>query len=170
MSDSSDDDGLFGNDDQDENLEAIERMNASDPPPEYTKSAEFKTFVQEEGIIMNQKFGFIYIHTYKPFYFPGETVRGSIVMDLFNTLPKNYKKIKIRFSGREHVGKKSYDKVNKSLKTLQKISTLNLSNKLNSDKMQSSDEEEKNGSQGEDFDIGVNGNRATRDTSLIKKA
>ena len=45
MSDSSDDDGLFGDDDQDENLEAIERMNASDPPPAYTKLPEFEKFV-----------------------------------------------------------------------------------------------------------------------------
>ena len=82
---------------------------------------------------MNQKFGYIYIHTYKPFYFPGETVRGSIVIDLFNNLPKNYKKFKIRFSGREHVGKKSYDKVNKSLKTQQKITSLNMSSKVNAE-------------------------------------
>ena len=41
MSDSSDDAGLFGNEDDDQNLEAIERMNASDPPPAYTKTPEF---------------------------------------------------------------------------------------------------------------------------------
>jgi hypothetical protein len=41
---------------------------------------------------------------YKPFYFPGEIIRGSIIIDLFNPLPKTNNEIKLRFNGREMVG------------------------------------------------------------------
>jgi hypothetical protein len=45
------------------------------------------------------------VHPYKPFYFPGEIVRGSIVVDFFNDLPTNYKKVMIRLKGQEFVNK-----------------------------------------------------------------
>ena len=64
---------------------------------------------------MDKKYGYVYIHTYKPFYFPGEIVRGSVIMDLFNDLPKQHKKVKISFLGREMVGK-HYSKVDAVLK------------------------------------------------------
>ena len=41
MNDSSDDDELFGNDDDDDGLENLDRLNASDPPPDFVKTAEF---------------------------------------------------------------------------------------------------------------------------------
>jgi len=56
------------------------------------------------------------VHAYKPFYFPGETVRGSIIIDLFNNLPRNFKQIMLRVTGREHVGR-HLEKVIKALKT-----------------------------------------------------
>lgn len=54
--------------------------------------------------MVNEKYGYIFIHVYKPFYFPGEIIRGSIIIDLFNPLPKDVKEIKLKFCGREMVG------------------------------------------------------------------
>ena len=44
------------------------------------------------------------INTYKPFYFPGEIVRGSILMDIWNDIPCTFKQVHISFTGREMVG------------------------------------------------------------------
>lgn len=56
----------------------------------------------------------MYVHLYKPFYFPGEIVRGSVILDLHNQLPKDNRTIRLRFSGRETVGK-YYNQVKESL-------------------------------------------------------
>ena len=86
MSDSSDNNELFGSDSEDhkENAEDSE----GDPPPAYTQTDEFRQFVHKNGINVHDKYGYLYCHVYKPFYFPGEIVRGSIILDLFNPLPK----------------------------------------------------------------------------------
>jgi hypothetical protein len=44
------------------------------------------------------------INTYKPFYFPGEIVRGSILLDIWNDIPTSFRQVMISFSGREMVG------------------------------------------------------------------
>ena len=59
---------------------------------------------------------------YKPFYFPGEIVRGSIILDLFNPLPKDKNQVYLRFSGREHVGK-YFENVKASLKKTTKMNS-----------------------------------------------
>ena len=106
MSDSSESGGIFGDQSQDsEELEQREREEANDPSPAYCDSREFKIFVENQNINLNEKYGYIYIHTYKPFYFPGEIVRGSIILDIFNQLPSKFKKVMIRITGREYVGK-----------------------------------------------------------------
>ena len=51
---------------------------------------------------------------YKPFYFPGEIIRGSIILDLFNNMPKKYRSIMVRVTGRENVGH-HFQKVVKAL-------------------------------------------------------
>jgi len=89
---------LFGSEDEEE-----EQVVFEDPPP-YISHPNFKSFEESNKLVVNEKFGLVFIHTYKPFYFPGEIIRGSIVIDLFNPLPKALNEIKLRFSGREMVG------------------------------------------------------------------
>ena len=91
MSDSSDHDEIFGDDSDVSDNSLAERNNADDPAPDYVNSEEFKRFTEQNSIHVNNKYGYIYIHTYKPFYFPGEIMRGSIILDFFNNLPKKYK-------------------------------------------------------------------------------
>lgn len=115
MDDSSDDGGLFDNSSEDAgNKEEQERMQASQPPPPYVKSEEFMGFQKTQFVQCNQKYGYIFIHTYKPFYFPGEIVRGSIILDFFNDLPSDYKNVVLSFTGREKVGK-YYNEVKESI-------------------------------------------------------
>jgi len=113
MDDSSED--LFGIDDNFQAVDDLEGLHPSDPPPDYVQSDEFKHFVTSNDVYVNSKFGYIYIHLCKPYYFPGEIVRGSIILDVFNQLPKNYKQISIRFLGREVVGR-HFSKIAKVLK------------------------------------------------------
>jgi hypothetical protein len=68
---------------------------------------------------VDNKYGYVFAQCYKPFYFPGELVRGSIILDLFADLPKNSKKVYIRFTGKEHLGKQ-FSKVLKAYKQWQK--------------------------------------------------
>jgi hypothetical protein len=49
MSDSSDNAELFADDD-DINHEEMERLNANDPPPDYTNGEEFKKFIKDQKI------------------------------------------------------------------------------------------------------------------------
>ena len=116
MSDSSNNNELFGDEDNEsDNMDLFEPGMAQ---PEYTETEEFNKFVKDQDISIHDKYGYVFIHTYKPFYFPGEIVRGSIVLDLFNDLPKKCKNINIRFSGREMVGK-YFENVKSSLKSQQ---------------------------------------------------
>ena len=102
MSDSSDNNELFGSDSEDKKED---EDSEGEEPPKYTESNEFKEFVAANDITVHPKYGYLYCHVYKPFYFPGEIVRGSIILDLFNPLPKANNTINLRFSGREMVGK-----------------------------------------------------------------
>jgi hypothetical protein len=68
----------------------------------------------------------MFAHTYKPFYFPGEIVRGSIILDFFNDLPTNYKKVMIRLKGREYVNK-HHDKVKVAITKQHNLAKLNKS-------------------------------------------
>lgn len=104
------DEALFGGSDDQEEVE-IQFVG----PPEYISSEEFKQFEKKHQLMINEKYGYMYIHFYKPFYFPGEIIRGSILMDLFNPLPKNVDELKLRFSGREMVGT-HFAQVKESLK------------------------------------------------------
>lgn len=92
----------------------MERLNAIEPAPEYTSSNEFKDFLKEKKITVNAKYGYMFAHLYKPFYFPGEIVRGSIILDFFNDLPTTYKKVMLRLKGDEYVNK-HHDKVKVAL-------------------------------------------------------
>ena len=103
MSDSSDNNELFGSDSEDKKED--QEDSEGDSPPAYTETDEFKNFVSQNRINVHSKYGYIFCHVYKPFYFPGEIVRGSIILDLFNPLPKTKNQINLRFSGREMVGK-----------------------------------------------------------------
>ena len=71
--------------------------------------------MENNEINLHPKYGYFLIHLYKPFYFPGEIVRGSIILDVFNPLPKSNKKVNVRFVGREYVGRHS-SKIAKALK------------------------------------------------------
>ena len=72
---------------------------------------------------MNQKYGYVTIETYKPFYFPGEIVRGFILLDIFNDLPSHFKQVNVSFTGREMVGK-HYKEVKQSLEQQSKAQHL----------------------------------------------
>ena len=91
MSDSSENNEIFGDDSDMSDNSQDERDAAQDEPPAYVNTDEFKKFVEQNKINVNNKFGYFYIHTYKPFYFPGEIIRGSLILDFFNNLPKKYK-------------------------------------------------------------------------------
>lgn len=112
--DSSDNNELFEDEDEEAGKEIDEKLVEGDPPPQYVEGEEFKAFVQAENVPVHKKYGYVYVHTYKPFYFPGETIRGSIVLDFFNDLPKNSKKVFVRFKGQEVVGR-HFDSVKDSL-------------------------------------------------------
>ena len=107
MSDSSDCNEIFGDESEEEDEATLQaqRLAPGDPQPDYVKTMEFNKFKVDEKVDVHDKYGYIYVHTYKPFYFPGEIVRGSIILDLFNTLPKDNKKVTLKFMGREVVGK-----------------------------------------------------------------
>ena len=117
MSDDSDNDELFNNDDDEDELNELPGFDA----PAYTNTDEFKKFVEDQKINLDDKYGYILIHTYKPFYFPGEIIRGSIILDLFNDLPKKIKNVHLRFVGRENVGK-YFENVKTSIITSRKKS------------------------------------------------
>ena len=89
MSDSSDNDELFADSGEDK----AEEEEKFDAPPEYISGEEFLNFKEKNQIQVDEIYGYVAIHTYKPFYFPGEIVRGSIILDFFNQLPKANKKI-----------------------------------------------------------------------------
>lgn len=110
--DSSDNNELFADDD--DHSDMLEDQGPGDMPPPYVATPEFKQFIEDEQVKVHQKYGYMLIHTYKPFYFPGETIRGSIVLDIFNTLPKKSQKIFLRFTGQESVGQ-FHDEVNEML-------------------------------------------------------
>lgn len=62
-------------------------------------------------------------------------MRGCIILDLFNDLPKSNKKVMLRFKGGEEVGR-HYEKCKKEIEKQKKIETLNASNMLdNNDKL-----------------------------------
>ena len=82
--------------------------------------------MKNEKITVNAKYGYMFAHTYKPFYFPGEIVRGSIILDFFNDLPTSYKKVMLRLKGQEHVNK-HIDKVKAALHKSQNLAKINKS-------------------------------------------
>jgi hypothetical protein len=40
-------------------------------PPEYVETAEFQKFMEETDIIVNNRYGYVCIFLYRPYYFPG---------------------------------------------------------------------------------------------------
>ena len=132
MSSSDDSDNPFGNESSEDKEE--ERENALTEAPEYTRTSEFLVFQRNQLINFNQKYGYVYIHTYKPFYFPGEIIRGCIILDLFNDLPKANKKVMLRFKGGEEVGR-HYEKCKKEIEKQKRLENLNASSNSNNDKL-----------------------------------
>ena len=80
--------------------------------------------MKAQFVNFSPEYGYIYVHIYKPFYFPGEIIRGSIILDIFNDLPKKCKKIMLRFKGGEDVGK-HYEKVKKEMMRMSKLQSIN---------------------------------------------
>lgn len=75
-----------------------------DAPPSYVdNNPEFDEFIEDHNINMHQRFGYLCTFLYRPFYFPGQTVRGFALLDAFNEIPS--KEVKIRVKGRELPGK-----------------------------------------------------------------
>lgn len=110
MSDSSIDDELFA-DDSTKNKKDSQEFSQ---PPLYYHTDEFRTFVQQQKIEANANYGYSYISFYKDYYFPGQTVRGYAMINLFNDLPS--KKILIRVKGKEIPGKHSREIKRKLIK------------------------------------------------------
>ena len=114
MSDSEIDDELFGNDSpvkvkmggellEDDFSDDKSCSMQYNKPPQYTETIEFKKFVRENNLDVDSRYGYVCIFLYRPFYFPGQTVRGFALIDLFNDLPS--REIMIRVKGREVPGK-----------------------------------------------------------------
>ena len=61
MSDTEQDE-LFGSDTEEFEIE---------PPPEYVNTPEFKAFVKAENLKVHEKYGFVQLKTFKPYYFSG---------------------------------------------------------------------------------------------------
>jgi len=49
--------------------------------------------------MLDDRYGYMNVCTFKPFYFPGQIVRGYVVMNVFNTCSS--KKLMIRIKGYE---------------------------------------------------------------------
>ena len=109
---SSDSDNPFGQESEEEIQD--QDLDLENPPPDYIDSKEFKDFQNAQLVNYSPQYGYIYVHTYKPFYFPGEIIRGSIILDFFNDLPKKNKKVMLRFKGGEDVGK-HYENVKREM-------------------------------------------------------
>jgi len=54
-------------------------------------------------VTVNSNYGYASIYLFRPYYFPGQTVRGFAIFDLFNDFPT--KNVMIRVRGREVPGK-----------------------------------------------------------------
>jgi hypothetical protein len=63
---------------------------------------------------VNDDYGYIYIQLYREYYFPGSTVKGVILLDLFN--PIRNKTLTIRVKGKEYPGKFSQQIVKRFMK------------------------------------------------------
>ena len=72
-------------------------------PPIYTESPEFNDFVMENSITVSNRYGYVCNFLYRPYYFPGQTVRGYAIIDLFNDIAAS--PIIIRIKGKEVPGK-----------------------------------------------------------------
>ncbi|CDW87434.1 UNKNOWN [Stylonychia lemnae] len=110
MSDSSIDDELFGQDTRDNKTQTPIKQ---DNIPAYTQSFPFQQMVRENHLQIHSRYGYICIFLYKDYYFPGQTVRGFALIDLFNPIQSN--KIMIRVKGKEIPGKHGL-KISKKLK------------------------------------------------------
>jgi hypothetical protein len=103
----SEDDDFFGDEDMDNDQDDMFGSSSDDepmydPPPPYTKTAEFDEFCASRSIICDEKLGFIQVSTFKEFYFPGQIVRGYAVLTAFNQIKD--KEIHFRVSGVELPG------------------------------------------------------------------
>lgn len=111
MADSSIDDDLFGDGNEGagagsaENNWDVGQSGSSkiEPPPPYIEGSEFSEFIQDHQVQVDSRYGYACVMLYRPFYFPGQTVRGLAFFDLFNDIPA--KDVMIRVKGREVPGK-----------------------------------------------------------------
>lgn len=104
MSDSSIDQELFADDSKNDAIDRNDTKNFANVP-EYFRTPEFQTFIKENEITPDNRHGYIQVFLYRDYYFPGQTVRGFAIIDLFNTLNSN--KIFVRVKGMEKPGKHS---------------------------------------------------------------
>ena len=131
MSDSSIDDELFGsnvNEQQDQlnelqndllaqykggkqNVRGDQKIT-SYRAPAHVESNDFKTFVKENQVTVNNKYGYICVFLTRDFYFPGQTVRGFALIDIFHDIPS--RDVMIRVKGRE-IPAKHGEKITKKL-------------------------------------------------------
>ncbi len=77
-----------------------------DPPPAYASTEtnpDFSAFVEEHKVAVDPRYGYVCVLLYRPFYFPGQTVRGFALIDAFNDIP--LRDVFIRVKGRELPGK-----------------------------------------------------------------
>ncbi len=80
--------------------------------PAHIESNDFKKFVKDHKVTVNNKYGYICVFLSREFYFPGQTVRGFALIDLFHEVPS--KDIMIRVKGRE-IPAKHGEKITKKL-------------------------------------------------------
>ena len=105
MSDSSIDDELFAEEKIAIGMDKVDATKLNINLPPYYKTAEFQKFTQENNIQPDLRHGYIQLFLYRQYYFPGQTVRGFAIIDLFNDINSN--KIHIRVKGKEKPGKHS---------------------------------------------------------------
>eukprot|EP00347_Sterkiella_histriomuscorum_P006308 403353261 len=106
MSNSSIDDELFGEDYPKLKFNGVKIEN----PPSYYNEDSCRDFLQQEGIRGDVTYGYSYLHFYKNYYFPGQTVRGYFYLDLFNDVnsPNSQaQSIVFKIKGKEFPGKHS---------------------------------------------------------------
>ena len=106
----SEQDELFGSETDEEDVEDA---------PEYIRSPEFQEFAKSEGIQIHDKYGFVQLKTFKPYYFSGQVVRGYAVFTIFNKLKA--KDIYFQVKGYEMPGEHTSEVIDELRKNFKKI-------------------------------------------------
>ncbi len=114
MSDSSIEEDLFGKpDDEEDDINASPIRGEQASAPEYVHTLEFTEYQRLNKFEMDDSMGYIMITLNRPYFFSGQTVRGSIIIDAFNSIREGT--VMFRVKGKEYPGKNAKEVVKRFL-------------------------------------------------------